>query len=330
MEDAIHGGGLAPQHTMRVYYTGSDKLLEGYALCFNFDAIDVVAENLAVSTGDTTCAARRLQVEKPNAYNSLHFAGVVAARSHGVTGPCWVEINRPGSVCNIYTQADCDENAVTPATAESGQMLTFTTDCYSFRFAGLSGSGSAIVLGDVDRSSTGGVVMAELLTGTPSGGVQEFVMGSINITRTGYGGTSLVLPATNWISGTATGISSGGSVYTTPAGVTFFNSFTLAVTVTISTALNKAKGRWVGQTKVFRAHSLGVGGADNVQLTLSTVQRNMTSLTTGIGILPTECTVSLWSSVAATIGPYQSMTFVWTGSSWLLTCITDSLTVLTT
>ena len=40
----VHGG-AAETYTMRVYYSGSDTLYEGYALCFNFDALDVNAEN---------------------------------------------------------------------------------------------------------------------------------------------------------------------------------------------------------------------------------------------------------------------------------------------
>jgi hypothetical protein len=107
---AVHGGGTAPTLTRRVYYTGSDELLEGYALCYNYDASDVTAENLTLSAGVAEeCPARRLQVEKPSVNNCVHFAGVVSNKhASGFTGPGWVEINMPGSICNIYAAANVD------------------------------------------------------------------------------------------------------------------------------------------------------------------------------------------------------------------------------
>jgi hypothetical protein len=107
---AVHGGGTSPTQRRRVYYTGTDTLKEGYALCYNFDATDVTAENLTLSQADSLVEtpARRLQVEKPTINNSTHFAGVVSQKFTDFTGPGWIEINMPGSVCNIWAGANCD------------------------------------------------------------------------------------------------------------------------------------------------------------------------------------------------------------------------------
>lgn len=174
----VHGGGTSPAIVRRVYYIGTDTLREGYALCYNFDVADETAEALTLSLAESLVEtpARRLQVEKPTWKNSFHFAGVVSDKSNGVTGPGWVEINCPGSICNIYTFINCDHehaNLNSGANVASGQIINFTAEQYYFAFSGFVGSGSAIVLRDIDRSSTAGLVMAELVTGPPSGGVQS-------------------------------------------------------------------------------------------------------------------------------------------------------------
>jgi len=69
----------------RVYYEGSDTLLNGYALCYNRDY-----------TGDGATAAdwgRATMVEKPSTANLLDFAGLVTGLpAAGKTGPCRVTI----------------------------------------------------------------------------------------------------------------------------------------------------------------------------------------------------------------------------------------------
>ncbi len=168
----IHGGAVNTD-TMRVYYTGTDTLKEGYALCWNFDAFDVGAENKSqtspvASTSDFN-DARRLQVEKPTEGNKVHFAGVVSQKGNGVTGPGWVEIHRPGSICNVYAFADCDHGS-SGITTGFGQFLTFMPNRWYFGDGGFPGCGSATVLQDVDRTTTPGLVMVELQTGPQSCG----------------------------------------------------------------------------------------------------------------------------------------------------------------
>jgi len=82
-----------------VYFTGSDKLKEGYALCFDQDA-------------SLTDADPRLRlgvaVEKPATANLNAFAGVVAPDSDGVTGPGFVSIivPRKGQISKALVKAD--------------------------------------------------------------------------------------------------------------------------------------------------------------------------------------------------------------------------------
>lgn len=230
----VHGGGTAPVYQQRVYYIGTDTLHEGYALCYNFDAYDVSAENLSahLDTGDygadDPCPARRLQVEKPSFYNSMHFAGVVAEESEGVTGPGWVVINRPGSVCNIYCNANVDHADTT--NIATGEVRVFNTGQYYFKGEGFPGSGAALILQDKDRSSTAGLVMAELLTGLPSGGYCTIIS-----TMMSAGGA----------------VSDGGSVSNFPRQGVIANPLTDDPTADLTIKLLASDASWMGQTVMF-------------------------------------------------------------------------------
>lgn len=229
----VHGGGNTPTLTQRVYYTGSDTLYEGYALCYNFDATEVSPENLSISLTQDAAAsdplpARVIQVEKPSYANAMHFAGVVSGKDAGKKGPCWVEIFMPGSVCNIYAAADVDH--ADSNNVATGQILTFSTGQYYFKYAGLPGEGSAIVLQDVNRSATNGLVMAKLMTGVPSGGYNTVVS-----TQMSAGGA----------------VSEGGEITKfPPAGVTAITVPGVASTMTL--LLQDGHGEWIGQQKVFK------------------------------------------------------------------------------
>jgi hypothetical protein len=294
---AVHGGGTAPSTTQRVYYTGTDELLEGYALCYNFDASDVSAENLTLSAGvDEECPARRLQVEKPSVNNCVHFAGVVSNKhASGFTGPGWIEINMPGSICNIYAAASVDHGS-TGTGMNTGQILTFDLDAYTFTHDGCIGSGSAIVLQDVDRSSTNGLVMAELCTGMPSGGVQ-----TVNSTHFAA----------------EQDVSVGGVLCMAPFGVTILPStaFTAnALTAALTTCLVAADAQWLGQYKEFR--QTVSTGATGVQITASTALWPYSSTAPRVttpAVLTTSIVTNLvtfnarWDGIAWVIGTNSSV-----------------------
>lgn len=136
----------------RVYYTGSDALLPGYALCYDRDEITATDENddaigvAAVSWG------RHAWVEKPATGNLHNFAGIVAPGS-AKTGPGWIDIvEADGHSCEPYTTENCTI-AVT--------HLTVVPASYK-----LGGVGDGLLVGvalqTLDRSSTNGTIQAIL------------------------------------------------------------------------------------------------------------------------------------------------------------------------
>ena len=311
----VNGGGTSPTYTRRVFYTGTDTLYEGYALCYNFDAADQTPEGLttngcgtAITLADSLVdtPARRLQVEKPTWKNSAHFAGVISNKSSGTTGPGWVEINMPGSVCNIYTYANCDHTNGTTETLNTGQFLTFTCEQYYFRYSGFPGCGSALILGDVDRSTTAGLCMSELMTGVASGGVQ--VIESVHMVDAGVA-------------------SLGGSIYVSPVGWTVNVSADAAFTAAASTlGLGAALGSLVAEntrkgfrnvvclSAVFNAFEIGV----------SDCQRNcLQSIAVG-----GSTTISGLLDTASLRG--EGAVFEWSGVRWVQTERLGAATLYTT
>jgi hypothetical protein len=301
----VNGGGLGPLTTRRAYYTGTDTLYEGYALCYNYDAADVTPENLTLSAADSVkpTSARMNQVEKPSFKNAAHFAGVVTNKSSGFTGPGFVEFYVPGSSCMIYTEADCDHESAVLATMNSGQRITFTTGSYAFKHTGLAGRGSAMILGDVDRSTTAGLVQAYLEDGPPSGGVQ-------------------VIDSLAMIDGGAA--SAGGSIYYTPFGVTVNVSADAAFTTT-ATPLGTTTGSKlpIGTMKVFKNAVCASAAITPFSIICSTAGRLVGSLApNGLGnITGTLTTTSLAS---------DSAVLVWSGNNWVLTYLSNSLMLYTT
>jgi|SRR6056297_538526 len=86
-----------------VYYTGSDTLLKGYAVCYDQDA-----------TIGTDKTSRGNAVEKPATANLNAFAGIVQQK---VTGPAFVEIAVPRRGDHLQVFCDADATAYTTALA---------------------------------------------------------------------------------------------------------------------------------------------------------------------------------------------------------------------
>jgi hypothetical protein len=181
MSNFVQIGGV-PTKTRRVFLR-SGTANEGYAVCYNWDAVGVTMENDATSLNTAItdwCDARRGMVDVPDAGNNMHFAGVVDRKSDGVVGPNWIVINEPGSICNIYTDSVITTNAGDTPPIGNPTLVTFTIGTHSaasfttlngvFKFNGLPGEGSAWAL--EETTTTPQLVMAQLQTGPPSGGVQ--------------------------------------------------------------------------------------------------------------------------------------------------------------
>ena len=136
----------------KVYYTGTDVLYGGYALCYDADTLERQGDD------DTTAALvneqRATRVEKPAAANINYFAGVVAEKSSGLTGPCFITILLPtahGTSVNVWTNA---------STTAVSTKLYLTIGSYA-----LTTSGPVLVaeaLQTIDRSTVNGRVQAFL------------------------------------------------------------------------------------------------------------------------------------------------------------------------
>jgi len=283
--NSIHGGG-APQMTMQVYYTGTSTLYEGYALCFDFNAADVNQENAAQTSPDVGeeyfNASRRLLVEKPTEKNKIHFAGVVAEQSDGVTGPGWVTIHRPGSVCNVYAYSNCDHERSADANA-SGQLLNVVVGQWYMMDGGFPGTGAAMVLQDVDRSTTAGLVMAELMSGPPSGGYVD-----------------VVIPAAT------SSLSVQLSAIPVYAGVYNFVSQAAAVTaVILSTRVQSGDGKWIGQRCQFQMPAGATGSDGSISVEVSTAQ------------FPFASASSLVSATIQLSAAEEFAQLEWSGVAWI-------------
>jgi hypothetical protein len=144
-------------HRKRVYYTGTDVLKHGHALCYDRDNITAVSRadgSTALGAADESYA-RAIFVEQPAAGNLANFAGIVAESSETLeAGPRWIDIVEPtNSLFNVFTEENCT-SGVTLLTVKPGSYV-------------LGGAGEGLVVGiarqTVNRSTTNGLVQAQML-----------------------------------------------------------------------------------------------------------------------------------------------------------------------
>jgi len=143
----------------RVYYTGSDALKQGYALCYDRDSTTSTfggATEAAASFGPS----RYQKVEKPSITNIMDFAGFVAQDySAAQIAKCpWIDIVIPqiGSEVLVNAQVSCTCKTT---------VLGVIPGSYTLR-AGVvfPEVGKAfLALQTVDRSSTAGTVQASCI-----------------------------------------------------------------------------------------------------------------------------------------------------------------------
>jgi hypothetical protein len=177
-----------------VWFEDNAALVEGQAVCYNFD----------YGTASAADGRRGNRVELPTTLNARFFAGVAARPYSAKSGGRYIEIHCPGSYCNIYAKANC--------TLGTGILTFDVTSSYQgwFRYEGLEGEGSAEVLQTVDRSSDAGTVFAKLQVGQPSGGVEVVALVDNDAIGTlMIGGTTLI---------TGSDIGTGNCTYTLANG----------------------------------------------------------------------------------------------------------------
>lgn len=128
-----------PPRKMMFYYSGTDQLEVGYALCFKHDA------SLTV----TTEAAFGRNVTKPATANLNLFAGIVAVKP-GNVGPCFVECFVPtyGTRVTALTDANMTLHSTILGPQDGSYALAAKSDS-TFNTAAI-----AIALETVDTDTT--------------------------------------------------------------------------------------------------------------------------------------------------------------------------------
>jgi hypothetical protein len=174
MANVQFGTNVASIRKKRVYYTGSDTINQGMAVCYDYDTTtnvlgydtgdSTVFDSRDQSTPDTTAEgnqneAKFLHVEQPSDDNIDFLAGFVAPGGYlGTTGPKWIDIYEPnGAIVPVRTDVSCTVGQ-TRLYLEGGD--------YALGSAGAE-VGNAVRLvalaeETVDRSSTAGLVLARV------------------------------------------------------------------------------------------------------------------------------------------------------------------------
>ena len=133
-----------------VFYTGSDILYEGEAVCYDFD----------YGTATTAETERRSRVERPSRTNNMYFAGVAAHKTYAAkTG---------GQMIQIYLSGSENVPIALGANPTLGKRLTFTSGEGGngrFSWYGYAGRGSVIM----EQTVTAGVKESALFPGDTLG-----------------------------------------------------------------------------------------------------------------------------------------------------------------
>jgi hypothetical protein len=146
----------AEANPLWVWFAGTTALLEGQAVCYDYD----------YGTASAYDAKRTNRVELPSQANAQWFAGVAARNYTAQSGGQFIEINAPGSTCNVLSKASTTLGAGRLTFEVGGSLAGY------FRYSGNQGAGSCIPLQTVDRSTTAGKCLARLEVGSQSGGVE--------------------------------------------------------------------------------------------------------------------------------------------------------------
>jgi len=143
----------------------------------------------------------------PSVDNNQHFAGVVARAYSAQAGGQLIEVNAPGSVCQILLKQDVVLGTTQRVTCEAGG-----TYAGYFRDPGFAGEGSAVPLQTVSAAGTAAICLAKLEVGEPSGLVENVVANTDGLLD--GGATTLMVGGVSYYD---TDISTGGDATATLA-----------------------------------------------------------------------------------------------------------------
>ncbi len=232
----------AEANPLFVWFTGATALLEGQAVCYDFD----------YGTAAEYDAKRTNRVELPSITNARWFAGVAARNYAAQANGQFIEINAPGSTCNVLSQAS--------TTVGVGRLTFECGGTYAgyFRYQGFEGAGSCVPLQTVDRSSTAGKCLARLEVGPQSGGVEVVTLKAAGgATTCMVGGVTYIVGASisadatfTLADGTLSGQRKAFSVITTAVTT---NNFVVTVTSGLKGGIGAADGTGALASLTFNA-----------------------------------------------------------------------------
>ncbi len=160
----------------KVYYTGTDTLKAGYALCFDADATRSAETNPAITAANDTAltaaneySERATLVEKPSTSNLANFAGVVVEEYDNKVGPCALEIYCPvtrGQKVNAH----CEESTTIDST-----LLTLKAGSYALGGINDGGPVVAKAMQTINRGTVAGLIQV-LLVGLSHNAVEGDVV----------------------------------------------------------------------------------------------------------------------------------------------------------
>lgn len=189
------------RNVLWVWFEGSTALLKGQGVCYNWD----------YGTATASDARRTNRVEVPTILNARYFAGVAARAYSAKTGGQFIEVNGPGSYCEILAAATTVRG--------TGELTCEAGGTYAgyFRYRGFEGEGTAVPLQSV--SGTVGsplVCLAKLQEGPPSGLVEDVATNTDGLLD--GGATTFMIGGVSYISAD---ISTGGdATFTLADGTT--------------------------------------------------------------------------------------------------------------
>ncbi len=142
-----------------VWFEGATALLEGQAVCFNFD-----------SGTETDPDARRFaRVEVPSITNSLYFAGVCSRPYAASSTKQLIEIYLPGSICKVLVGSD----TVLGAARLTFEITSVVATNGTFINEGMEGEGSCVPLQTTTFDTNAALCLVKLdPPGRPSGGFE--------------------------------------------------------------------------------------------------------------------------------------------------------------
>jgi len=157
---------------VKLWYTGSDAVVQGLGLCYDRDYTDSGVRDVAVA--------------KPSNTNNLTFAGIVAQAYTATTGGQWVYVYEPGAMCDVLVSQSVSIGGV-------GTCIAGGSDAGKIGPLGFMGRGTVQM---TEAGSSGDLVAAYLSGGSESGLIETLTAVDGGTVAAMVGGFTLVTGST--------------------------------------------------------------------------------------------------------------------------------------